>query len=122
MDPKYRTNMMKYTTSCKPIHLIKVGHVLLSVLASLGSLALEEVLSVLVELKVHNLDLGGIQTQLAGRTVNLLLGDSLNVDDPLLSVHLGDLSLSTLVSTTDNLHLISLDHGDGVHLELIERL
>ena len=113
---------MKYTTSCKPIHLIKVGHVLLSVLAGLGSLALEEVLSVLVELEVHNLDLGSVQTQLVVGTVDLILGESLNVDDPLLSVHLSDLSLSTLMSTTDNLHLISLDHGDGVHLALIERM
>ena len=102
------------------MYLIEVGHVLLRVLSSshMSSLALQKVLSVLVELQIGDLDLGGINTDLRRGSVHLLTGDSLDVDDPLLSVDLRHLSLLTLVGATSHLHLIALDDRDGVDLEM----
>ena len=102
------------------MYLIEVGHVLLRVLSSshMSSLALQKALSVLVELQIGDLDLGGINTDLRRGSVHLLTGDSLDVDDPLLSVDLRHLSLLTLVGATSHLHLIALDDRDGVDLEM----
>ena len=102
------------------MHLIEVGHVLLRVLSSshMSSLALQKVLSVLVELQIGDLDLGGINADLRRGSVHLLTGDSLDVDDPLLSVNLRHLSLLALVGATSHLHLIALDDRDGVDLEM----
>ena len=99
--------------------LIEVRHVdvLLSVLASsLATLALKDVLSVLVQLQLGDLHLGGIKTNLGSRTVRLLGGEALDVDDPLLSVDFHDLSLLALVGTTEHLHLITLHDGHGIDL------
>ena len=102
------------------MHLIEVGHVLLRVLSSshMSSLALQKVLSVLVELQIGDLDLGGINADLRRGSVHLPTGDSLDVDDPLLSVDLRHLSVLTLVGATSHLHLIALDDRDGVDLEM----
>ena len=100
------------------MHLVEVGHVLLRVLSSghMSSLALQQVLSVLVELQIGDLDLGGVDADLGRGSVHLLAGDSLDVDDPLLSVDLRHLALLALEGATRHLHLIALDHGDGVDL------
>ena len=105
------------------MHLVEVGHVLLRVLSSshMSSLALQEVLSVLVELQIGDLDLGGVNADLGGGSVHLITGDSLDVDDPLLSVNLRHLSLLALEGAASHLHLIALDHGNGVDLEMIKR-
>ena len=102
------------------MHLVEVGHVLLRVLSSghMRSLALQQVLSVLVELQIGDLDLGGVNADLGRGSVHLLTGDSLDVDDPLLSVDLRHLSLLALEGATSHLHLIALHDGDGVDLEM----
>ena len=87
----------------------------------MSSLALQEVLSVLVELQIGDLDLGGVNADLGGGSVHLIAGDSLDVDDPLLSVDLRHLALLALEGATSHLHLIALDHGNGVDLEMIKR-
>ena len=84
----------------------------------MSSLALQEVLSVLVELQIGDLDLRGVNTDLGGGSVHLIAGDSLDVDDPLLSVDLRHLALLALEGAASHLHLIALDHGNGVDLEM----
>ena len=102
--------------------LVKVD-VLLSVLSSslMTSLALKDVLTVLVQLKFSDLNLRGIDTNLAGRSVHLLASESFDVNNPLLSVDFGDLSLLTLEGTTDNLHFISLNNGNSIHLNIMTK-
>ena len=51
------------------------------------------------------------------RTVGLLPGDLLDVDDVLPPVHVGDLALAALEGTPDNLNLVILPHGDGADLQ-----
>ena len=87
----------------------------------MSSLALQKVLSVLVELQIGDLDLGGINADLRRGSVHLLTGDSLDVDDPLLSVDLRHLSLLALEGATSHLHLIALHDGDGVDLGMTAR-
>ena len=85
------------------------------------SLALQKVLSVLVELQIGDLDLRGVNADLGRGSVHLLTGDSLDVDDPLLSVDLRHLSLLALEGATSHLHLIALDHRDGVDLDMTHK-
>lgn len=49
-------------------------------------------------------------------TVGLLTDHTLDVDDPLLAVDLGDLALTALVGATDNEDLVVLVDGDGADL------
>ena len=102
------------------VHLIQISHVdiLLSVLASsLATLALKDILSVLVQLQLGDLHLGGIETDLGSGAVHLLASQTLDVDHPLLSVHLHDLALLALVGATEHLHLVTLHNGHGTDLE-----
>ena len=87
----------------------------------MSSLALQKVLSVLVELQIGDLDLRGVNADLGRGSVHLLTGDSLDVDDPLLSVDLRHLSLLALEGATSHLHLIALDHRDGVDLDMTHK-
>ena len=117
------TNKTKYTTSCELTPLIEVD-VLLSVLSSslVSSLALKDVLTVLVQLQLSDLNLGSINTNLAGRSVHLLASESFDVNHPLSSVDFSDLSFSALERTTGDLHLISLDNRNSIHLNIIPHL
>lgn len=53
-----------------------------------GRLSLQDGLSVGVKLEGSDDDVGGVDTDLDGGAVGSVLGDSLDVDDPLLSVDL----------------------------------
>ena len=53
-----------------------------------GRLSLQDSLSVGVKLEGSNDDVGRVDTDLDGGAVGSVLGDSLDVDDPLLSVDL----------------------------------
>ena len=68
----------------------------LDVSSSVGLLAsglpLQDGLPVGVELQVGDDDVGRVDTDLDGGTVGLVGGDSLNVDDPLLSVDLREIT------------------------------
>ena len=52
------------------------------------------------------------------RAVRLVALNTVDVDHPLLTVHLGDLALPTLVLATNNSDLVVLANGDGANLEI----
>lgn len=90
--------------------------VLIRLLAGLAVLALEEGLTVLVELEGGNDNVGRADADGDGGTRALLAVDAVDVDNPLLAVDLGDLALAALVCTTDNLDLVILADGDRAGL------
>jgi len=51
-----------------------------------------------------------------GRTVCLVLGDTVDVDDPLLTVDGSDLALTALVEATGDKDLVILADWEGVDL------
>ena len=73
-------------------------------------------LAVLVELELGDDNLGGVDTDVDGGAVHLLAGDALDVDDPLLAVHLDNLALATLEATPHNLNLVVLADGNRANL------
>lgn len=78
--------------------------------------ALQDGLTVLVELELGDDDVGGVDAQRNGLARDLLAGDALDVDDVLQAVHGSDLALSVLVAATDDLDLIVLANGDAADL------
>ena len=120
---KYRTSNPCSTNMTRIYHfighypLIKVSNFLFGILLSSSTaLAVQNSLAVLAQLELDDLHLGSINAHLRAGSVDLVAVDSLDVDHPLLSVDLGDLSLLTLVGTTEDLHLISLHNGHSVDL------
>ena len=99
-----------------------------------GRLSLQDGLSVGVELQGSDDDVGRVDTDLDGGAVGSVLGDSLDVDDPLLSVdlgrrgecegrlrgmratYLGDLAILALVLASNDQDLVVLSDRDGSHL------
>lgn len=79
-------------------------------------LALEDGLAILVELSLGDDDVGGVDTDRDGGTVDLLAGDAVDVDNPLLTVDLDDLTLTALEGTTNNHDLVILANRDGAGL------
>lgn len=67
---------------------------------------------VLVELEAGDNDVGRVDANHDGLSVALLPVHTLDVDHPLLAVDLHDLSLTTLVGSTNNEDLIILADGD----------
>jgi len=86
------------------------------------SLALQKSLAVLVELQLGDDHLRRVDTHIDGRPVNLLPGDPLDVDDPLLAVALDDLALATLVGPTDHLDLVVLANRDRSNVVLVSEV
>ena len=78
--------------------------------------ALEDVLSVLVELDLGDDDLGGGDAGGDGLSVGLLAGDTLDVDEVLETVDGGDLALTALVGATGDENLVVLADWDGADL------
>lgn len=56
------------------------------------------------------------------RTVGLVLGEALNVNDELLAVNTDDLAFSVLVAATDNSDLISLADGQRADVVLLPEI
>mmetsp|Transcript_17958 Transcript_17958/g.15872 ORF Transcript_17958/g.15872 Transcript_17958/m.15872 type:complete len:183 (-) Transcript_17958:6-554(-) len=120
---KHAAAGLKLPVTAQSAALVDVGHgldLLLAELAlallSLGALLpLQDLLAVLIHLQLADDDLAGINTNVDGRTIDLLPGDALNVDDPLSAVHLGHLALTALVGAANHGHLVILAHGDGAH-------
>lgn len=90
--------------------------------------ALQNALTVLVQLQLRDDDFGRVNAdgnRLPGR---LLLDDSLDMDDILETVHGGDLPFPSLVGTPHNSDLVVFSDGDGAdlvgcvraHLEIVE--
>lgn len=117
------TDAMKNSTSC-PQPLTKAGYLLghLDVTRLLAALALEDGSSVLVELEGGDDNVGGVDANRGSSSVALLNVDSVDVDDPLLPVDLGDLALSALVLSSDNQNLVVLPDGDGSGVVLLSEL
>ena len=85
--------------------LVNVLHVRLGRLALGAVLAGKQVLAVVVQLDLDDLHVGGVEGKVHGSTVGLVLGDLVNLDGPLLTVHLGDLSVTALVGSALHLDL-----------------
>jgi len=84
-----------------------------------ASLALQDSLTVLVHLELHDHHLGGVDANVYGGAVDLLTLDSLDVDDKLLAVDLDDLAdLLTLVVTPHHLDFVVLADGDAAAVVL----
>lgn len=84
-------------------------------LTALGD-ALQNRLTVLVDLELGDNDLGGVDGERDARAVGLLADDTLDVHTPLKTVDAGDLALTALVGAADNGDLVVLADGDGADL------
>jgi hypothetical protein len=73
----------------------------------------------LVQLELGNNDLGGRDTNGSSGTVDLLARDAVNVDNPLLTVDLDDLTFTTLVGTTNDHDFVILADGDRTNTVLL---
>lgn len=80
--------------------------------------ALQDGLTVLVELELGDDDVGGVDAQRNGLAGDLLAGDTLDVDHVLETVDGGDLALLVLVGAADNGDLVVLADGDAADLLL----
>lgn len=78
--------------------------------------ALQDGLTVLVELELGNDDVGGVDAERDGLAGGLLTGDTLDVDHVLETVHGSDLALLVLVAAADNGDLVVLADGDAADL------
>lgn len=90
----------------------------------LGSLtalsdALQDLLTVLVEVELGDDDLGGVDTEGNALAVGLLADDTLDVDNPLKTVNAGDLALTALLASTDNGDLVVLADGERADIVLL---
>ena len=72
----------------------------------------------LVQLELGNNNLGRRDTDGSSGTVNLFTGNTVDVDNPLLTVDLDNLTFATLVSTTDNHDFVVLANRDGANAVL----
>ena len=97
------------------ITLIHVAHggvfLFLSILVVVVGLGLQEVFAVLVHLQLGNDETGRRDAHRHGCSVDLFSGESLDVNDPLLTVDCGDLSFSCLVHTPGDQNLVVLTNG-----------
>lgn len=84
-----------------------------------GSDALDDVLTVLVQLELGDLHLGGSDADGDRLAVGLFAGDALNVHDVLETVDGCDLALAALVGTALDDDLVVLADGNGADLNSI---
>ncbi|URE42674.1 hypothetical protein MUK42_17923 [Musa troglodytarum] len=87
-----------------------------------AGLAIQKGLAVLVELKLRDDDLGGVDADVHGGAVHLLAGDALDVDDPLPTVDLHDLALAALEGTAHHLHLVVFAHRNRPHVVFVPQV
>ncbi|KAH0464148.1 hypothetical protein IEQ34_006934 [Dendrobium chrysotoxum] len=99
-------------------HLFSGELALRLVAGAATSLTVDERLSILVELKLGDHNLGGIDADVNSGSVNLLAGDALDMDDPFLPVNLDDLALPALEGAAHYLHLIVLPDWHRPHTVL----
>ncbi|KAL8168343.1 hypothetical protein V2J09_009842 [Rumex salicifolius] len=97
------------------LHYILGGELGALILISGGaalSLAVKKRLAILVELELGDDDLGRIDADVNGRSVNLLPSDALDVDNPFLTVDLCNLAFTSLEGSSDDLNLVVLANGN----------
>lgn len=99
----------------RPLNLSLALQLLLDLTAGLD--ALQDVLTVLVELQLGDDNLGWVNTNWDGLSRGLLLDNTLDVDNVFETVDGGDLSLTALVRSTDNGNLVVLSDWDGADLQ-----
>merc|ERR1719331_857037 len=85
-------------------------------------LALEDGATVLVQLELGDHHVRRVDAHVHGGTVGLLTGDTLDVDDVLLAIHLDDLALATTVDAADHEHLVVLADRHGLDVVLLGEL
>ena len=92
-------------------HLDHLSILLLGPAGNPGSvLAVEDGFAVLVEFDGGNDNIAGVDTDGGGGAIRLVAVDTVDVDHPLLSVHLRNLALPPLELATDNQDLVILAH------------
>ena len=69
--------------------------------------------SVLAFLDLCDGNIAGVNWELVGSSIGLVLGDLVNVDRPLLSVDLDDFALVSLSCTSENNNLVVLSDWEG---------
>ena len=95
---------------------VHLAHLLVLVLGGDGSLlAFKEGLAVLVELEGGDGAVGRVDGNVSLLSVQLFLDDFLNVDASTSAVHSGNLTLTALEGTSEDLDGVTLAHGDGAH-------
>jgi len=95
---------------------VKFLHLFVLVLGVLSSeLASEHLLAVRVESQSGDLEVGCIERHLGLLSVDLLLGNLLDVDAPAATVHSLDLASTALVGAASDLDGVSLAHWEGTH-------
>jgi len=104
--------MEKTTKTSTLLRVITDLLLALALLAGLATLALENSLSVLVQLQLVDDDLGGMDSDWHRLSVDLVSGDTLDVDDILETVDGNDLSFTSLVDTADDSNLVVLANWD----------
>merc|ERR1712054_410075 len=110
-------------SSLVELHLLVGGLVALALKLSLrGVLALEDGATVLVQLELGDHHVRRVDAHVHGGTVGLLTGDTLDVDDVLLAVHLDDLALAATVDAADHDHLVVLADRHGLDVVLLGEL
>ncbi|GMR38345.1 hypothetical protein PMAYCL1PPCAC_08540, partial [Pristionchus mayeri] len=82
-------------------------------LCSSGGLALDDLLSVVVELQLGDGDVGGVDSDVDGGSVGLLADDLVDVDDELLAVDAHDAAGVALVVSAGDGDLIIHSDGNG---------
>lgn len=109
-----------------PLHLVNVTHdIVLRELAALGGsavLAVQDGLAILVNLQLGDNNVRGLDAEVNGLAVSLILGEASNVDDVAPTVNGGDLALTVLVGPADNEHLVILADGHRAHIVLVLQL
>jgi hypothetical protein len=81
--------------------------------------ALEDVLTVLVELELGDDDVAGVDAEGDAGSGCLVAGDALDMNDILEAVDRGHLALLVLVRAADDLDLIILADGDAADLDIL---
>lgn len=77
------------------------------------SLTVQQRLPVLVQPQLGNDNLGWVNPNVDGRTINFLAGDALDVDYPFATVDLNNFPFPAFVSPTNQLDLVVLAHRHG---------
>lgn len=81
--------------------------------------SLEDALAVLIELKLGDDDLAGMNAEGNALAIDFLAADALNVDGVLEAIHGRHLALAVLVSTTNDLDFVVFSDGDAADLEAV---
>ena len=113
----------KHNTLSLVLHLSDLLLGNLTLLTLLGAVTtLKDGTTILVELKLGDLNVAGVDANLNSGAVGLLASDLVDVDHPLLTVDLNDLTVTALGGTTHDDDLIVLADGHATNVVLLAEL